>query len=174
MGHIILVLGGAKSGKTSYALRLGEEIHALKRYYIATAVVCDDEMKKKVELHIRERGERWITIEAPYDIEGGISSLGEREPLVLVDCLTMWLNNLMFEGLTDGQIYSRIDSLLSFLSGVSGTIILVSNEVGLGIVPQGEEARRFRELAGRLNQEMARIAREVFFVIAGLAIKIKG
>ncbi len=174
MGRIVFVLGGARSGKTSYALNIGEGIPALQRWYIATSVVCDEEMKKKVELHKRERGERWKSLEAPYKLEDAISQVGDRDVVVLVDCLTMWINNLMFAGESDRAIQERFDGLLSVLSTSKGTVIVVSNEVGLGIVPMDASARRFRELVGYLNQGVARMAHEVFFLVAGIPLKLKG
>ncbi len=174
MGEVILVIGGAKSGKTGYALKIGEVLCGSRLYYLATAVICDEEMKEKIEIHIQERGDRWKTIEAPYELDKGLVAADGDGHIILVDCLTMWINNLLFKGLTNEEILGRFNKLISTLLCMSATTIVVTNEVGEGIVPADGVTRRFRDLVGKLNQEMASIAKEVFFVVAGIPIKIKG
>jgi adenosylcobinamide kinase/adenosylcobinamide-phosphate guanylyltransferase len=179
--RIVLVLGGARSGKTSWALKEAERRllqardeafacsagqHAL---YVATAQALDAEMQERIQRHKEERGEPWHTLEAPIHLTDALKSSGAY-PVVLVDCLTMWVSNLMACEIPLEQAFSE---LCTVLRQMSNQTILVSNEVGLGIVPDNPLARRFRDAAGRLHQEIAAIAHEVFFVAAGIAMRMK-
>lgn len=162
-----LVLGGARSGKTAYAVRKAEaEQGAL--VYVATAEPLDAEMEERIRRHKAERGARWRTVETPLDLPGTLEAISETETAV-VDCLTLWLSNLMH---ADRDIDYEAARMIRALPGVN--VIFVSNEVGLGIVPDNALARRFRDAAGRLNQAVAAAADNVIFVAAGLPLQMKG
>ncbi|MEM9640494.1 MAG: bifunctional adenosylcobinamide kinase/adenosylcobinamide-phosphate guanylyltransferase [Pseudomonadota bacterium] len=164
---ITLILGGAKSGKTTRALALAEAA-APERIYIATAQAFDDEMAAKIAAHQRERGSGWQTIEAPLDLT---TVVGQGHAAVLVDCLTLWLSNLMHH---KHDLDLATEAFLGALSDAPGPMILVSNEVGMGLVPETSLGRRFRDAQGRLNQRVAAAADRVEFVAAGLPLVLKG
>lgn len=165
---LTLILGGARSGKSSHA-----EVLATANYspwtYIATAQAYDDEMRERISLHRSRRGEGWLTVDAPLDLVGAIEALPDHRPL-LVDCLTLWLTNHM---LADRDIDVECRRLADTLSRPRGPWFVVSNEVGLGIVPDNALARRFRDAAGRLNQQVAAVADNVLMMVAGLPLKVK-
>ena len=170
--NITLVLGGARSGKSRYAESL---IAALPPpwqppwSYLATAEAGDTEMAARIATHRARRGPQWQTIEAPRDL---VAALKSRETMpVLVDCLTLWLSNLM---LADADIDAEIARLEAALADTGAPVVLVANEVGSGIVPDNPLGRRFRDLQGVLNQRMAARADRVVFVVAGLPLAIKG
>lgn len=165
-----LVLGGARSGKSAF----GETLIAasgLAPVYIATSEARDDEMVARIAHHRARRGPEWMTVEEPDDLEGVLSREAQPGRVVLVDCLTLWITNLM---MADADIAARGAALCSALAAVGGPVILISNEVGLGIVPDNRMARDFRDHAGRLHQDVAAIADTVYFVAAGLPLKMKG
>jgi len=164
----LLVLGGARSGKSRYAEgRIVAEGGA--RTYIATAQAFDDEMRDRIVRHRDDRGPGWSTIETPIDL---VDAIGRAAPdaAVLVDCLTLWVSNLL---LADIDIDRETARLVAAIAARTGPIALVSNEVGLGIVPDNALARRFRDVAGRLNQVVAGRCDEVVFVAAGLPLVLK-
>ncbi|HVC56651.1 MAG TPA: bifunctional adenosylcobinamide kinase/adenosylcobinamide-phosphate guanylyltransferase [Stellaceae bacterium] len=165
-----LVLGGARSGKSRYAERLVEAA-AASGTYCATAEAKDDEMAARIAAHRARRGAFWHTIEAPRDVAGTIAAETRAGRPLLVDCLTLWLTNLM---LADRPIDAAGAGLCVALREAAGPVVLVANEVGLGLVPQTPLGRRFRDAAGRLNQEMAALADHVVFVAAGLPLVLKG
>ncbi|MBS1050995.1 bifunctional adenosylcobinamide kinase/adenosylcobinamide-phosphate guanylyltransferase [Gluconobacter japonicus] len=166
--QISLVLGGARSGKSGVAEALVTSQPA-PWIYLATGRAYDEEMHTRIALHRVSRGALgWQTIEEPYDIAKVIRNAGP-EP-VLVDCLTLWLTNLILDG---RDVSAATEDLLSALSERAHQTVLVSNEVGLGIVPENALARRFRDEAGLLHQRIAAIADEVLFVAAGLSLKLK-
>ena len=163
------VLGGARSGKTALALERAEAT-GLSPVMVATAEGFDDEMRGRIAAHRAERGSRWSTIEEGRDLVGVLAwSAGEGRILV-VDCLTLWLSNLMAE---EVDVEAEIERLAEALVRPGGPVILVSNEVGLGIVPENALARRFRDLQGRLNRRIAAVAGRVTFVTAGLSLVLK-
>ena len=164
---VSLVLGGARSGKSRYAEGL-LSLHAGKRIYLATAEPGDAEMRARIADHRRRRGTSWRTVEAPLDIAPVIAGAGD--DAILLDCLTLWLANLMSAGRDIGKAERE---LWSALGDVRAPVVLVSNEVGLGIVPDNALAREFRDHAGRLNQAMAALADRVFFLAAGLPLTLK-
>lgn len=137
--------------------------------YIATAQPYDDEMRQRIALHRSRRGEGWTTIDAPLDLVGALEALPEDQP-VLVDCLTLWLTNHM---LADHDVEAECRRLADMLSRPRGPWFVVSNEVGQGIVPDNALGRRFRDAAGRLNQQVAAIAETVLLMVAGLPLKVK-
>ena len=163
---VTLVLGGARSGKSRFAESLLPK--AGQRIYLATAEARDEEMRARILDHQARRGEGWHTIEAPLDIATPIVQAGR--DAVLVDCLTLWLSNLMSARL---NIDEATAGLCQALSKAQAPVVLVSNEVGLGIVPDNALAREFRDHAGRLNQAIAAAAARVFFIAAGLPLTLK-
>jgi adenosylcobinamide kinase/adenosylcobinamide-phosphate guanylyltransferase len=164
-----LVLGGARSGKSAFAEKLIAE-SSLAKIYLATATAGDDEMKARVAQHRAQRGEGWITIEEPLALVDALTREATRGRAVLVDCLTLWLSNLMLAE-RDPEIEAR--RLTRFLGVAKYPIVFVSNEVGLGLVPETPLGRRFRDAQGRLNQLVAASVPNVVFIAAGLPLWLK-
>lgn len=165
----LLVLGGARSGKSRYA-QARAEASGLARVFVATGQAFDAEMDERIRRHRQERGASWTTFEAPLDLAGAIGAHAAADTVVLVDCLTLWTSNLM---LAEHDIAAATASLTAVLGTARGPVILVANEVGLGIVPDNALARRFRDAAGLVNQRVASAADEVQFVAAGLPLRLK-
>jgi adenosylcobinamide kinase/adenosylcobinamide-phosphate guanylyltransferase len=168
-GEIALLLGGARSGKSRMAQTRAEAMTG-ELIYVATGEALDAEMHERIERHRADRGTRWRTVEAPLELPEVIAREGAAGRVLLVDCLTLWLSNLM---LAERDVSTETDRLLEALRATQSTALLVSNEVGLGIVPENALARRFRDEAGRLNQRVAAAADEVLLVAAGLAVRMK-
>jgi adenosylcobinamide kinase/adenosylcobinamide-phosphate guanylyltransferase len=172
---IVLLIGGTRSGKSRLALEMAEAMEG-PLCYIATAEARDEEMKQRIEAHRRQRSWRWKTIEEPLDLKGAIKRAAEEGfRVALVDCLTLWLSNLLERYGTEG-VWAQIDKTMDFFKDLNNrdmVLIIVTNEVGLGVVPENALARAFRDMAGSLNQALARLADEVHFVVAGLPMKIK-
>ena len=167
---VTLVLGGARSGKSRYAERLIEAA-ATQGTYCATAEPGDAEMMSRIEVHRARRcGDFWHTVEAPLEVASVIAKEAAVDRPLLVDCLTLWLSNLL---LADKCVETETRSLCAALREAAGPIVLVANEVGLGLVPETPLGRRFRDAAGRLNQEIATLADRVVFVAAGLPLVLK-
>ncbi len=165
---LTLVLGGARSGKSAFAARLAVA-SGLVPVYVATAEALDTEMASRIARHRRERGAHWLTIDAPRDLAGALATWATPDRFVVVDCLTLWLTNI----LTQGQdLPAARDQLLAALEGRRGAVALVSNEVGLGIVPLGELSRRFVDEAGLLHQAVAAIADRVVLMVAGRPLEL--
>lgn len=169
-GKITLVLGGARSGKSKYAENCAEN-SGLEPFYIATGRAYDDEMRARINIHQDRRGLNWTTVEEPLDLAGSLLKTASQNRFVLVDCLTLWVTNLM---MAERDIEAETTRLLEVFPKLSGEIFFVSNEVGLGIVPDNRMAREFRDYAGFLHQRVAEKAREVYFMAAGLSLKMKG
>jgi adenosylcobinamide kinase / adenosylcobinamide-phosphate guanylyltransferase len=165
---LTLVLGGARSGKSRYAERL---IAASPPpwTYVATATAADAEMAQRIAMHQARRGDGWQTVEAPHDLAAALRHV-ERDAPILVDCLTLWLSNRMLAG---ADVEAETTPIETSLGSRRAPVIVVSNEVGLGIVPDNELARRFRDLQGRLNQRMAARAGRVVLMVAGLPLVVK-
>ena len=167
-----LVLGGARSGKSTFA-RLAAEMTAAQSaalpIMIVTAQAFDDEMRDRIAAHQAERQGAWRTQEAPFDLPQAVDALAQGD-VAVIDCLTLWLSNLM---LNDHDIPSRVDDLCQSVQSTKAWLSIVSNEVGWGIVPDNALARRFRDEAGRLNQRIAAIADRVDLIVAGCALTIK-
>jgi adenosylcobinamide kinase/adenosylcobinamide-phosphate guanylyltransferase len=170
--RIYFITGGARSGKSAYAEDLAKDL-AGKRAYLATAQALDAEMVARIEHHRKRRGSSWDTFEEPLAIEELVRKLKGRYQVLLLDCLTLWLSNVMARTDRDEDIHARIRDLSGSLREFEGAAIVVSNEVGLGIVPDNPLARRFRDLAGLLNQEVARTSDVAYFLAAGIPMKIK-
>ncbi len=172
MAEVTLVTGGSRSGKSRYAMELALEWE--RRVFIATAQVTDGEMEERIERHRRERGDLFVTVEEPLDLAGAIGSLPLDTGVALVDCLTVWLGNL-FHHLGDVDLESpQIGAFLEVLEDPPCALILVTNEVGMGLVPPDALSRRFRDVAGLLNQEVARRAHRVVFTVCGIPMVVKG
>ena len=164
--RLTLVLGGARSGKSAFAESLIPA--TVKRVYIATAEARDDEMSSRIVTHQERRGSLWKTVDAPLNLVEALNTLEETP--ALLDCLTLWLSNLME---ADKNIDQETDKLTACLKEMAGSVVIVSNEVGQGIVPDNALARRFRDHAGHLNQAVAAVADHVYFVTAGIPTKLK-
>ena len=164
-----LILGGARSGKSRYA-QLRAEATGMSAIYIATAQARDDEMKARIQRHQLDRGDAWRTVEEPIALAEAIGTHSAPDRVLLVDCLTLWVTNLL---LANHDINAAAIQLTDAIAAASGQVFLVSNETGLGVVPENALARRFLEEAGRLNQLVAARADEVQFVAAGLTLKLK-
>jgi adenosylcobinamide kinase/adenosylcobinamide-phosphate guanylyltransferase len=172
--RLALILGGARSGKSSYALHLAEGF-PLPRLFVATCEPRDADMQARIDNHQQERGPDWETREACLDLPDFLAAPLEGYGVILVDCLTMWLSNLMLqEGATSAGIQAAGERLAQVLAAARAPTILVSNEVGLGIVPDNPLAREFRDQAGWLHQKVAEVADLVVLVVAGLPVEIKG
>lgn len=167
---VCLVLGGARSGKSRFAERLIEDT-GLAACYIATAEALDEEMAERIRQHRQRRGDAWKTVEEPLHLADALDNAMSPGSAILVDCLTMWLANVMASGHSPER---DIDGLLHVLGKATGHVVLVSNEVGMGIVPENALARKFRDEAGVMHQRIGAIAGRVIFVAAGLPLVLKG
>jgi adenosylcobinamide kinase/adenosylcobinamide-phosphate guanylyltransferase len=165
-----LILGGARSGKSALAERLATASR-LDRVYVATAQALDDEMRQRITRHRTERGAGWTTVEAPLALAETLEREAGASRVLLIDCLTLWLSNIM---LADRDVDRDIDGLIDTLRHMASPLIVVSNEIGLGVVPENALARRFRDAQGRLNQRAARILPRAVFLAAGLPVLLKG
>jgi len=168
----ILVLGGCRSGKSDHALNLAENMGS-RRIFVATCVPHDDEMRNRVKRHQAERSDAWQTLEVPVDLSGAIADHSPLADVILVDCLTLWLNNLLMETEDVEGIREHIDQLAQAVQNAPNAIVLVSNEVGAGIVPENRLARLYRDLAGWTNQAMAAVCDRVIWTVAGIPVTIK-
>jgi adenosylcobinamide kinase/adenosylcobinamide-phosphate guanylyltransferase len=165
-----LVLGGARSGKSTFAENLVLN-SGLNAHYLATGRAWDDEMRKRIDLHQARRGEEWTSHEEPLAVVEALLRLDDPQNIVLIDCLTLWITNLMME---DRAIAAEFAHLVAHVSQSKARLVFVSNEVGLGIVPDNKMARDFRDHAGRLHQMIGAVATDVYFIAAGLPLKMKG
>ena len=169
-GHI-LVLGGARSGKTGFAERLAMRTGE-RPLYIATAEALDAEMRERVRTHQQQRHGKFSTLEVPLELSAALKASVAAHDVILVDCLTLWITNLL---VANANVAGAVDDLVTTLKGIESTrVILVSNEVGQGIVPDNAMARMFRDLAGAAHQQLAEICGEVHFIVAGLPMTLKG
>ena len=182
---IIFITGGAKSGKSRFAENLAFKRE--KRVYLATSVPLDNEMKNRVQKHRKQRGEDWITIEAYKDLDKVLEKTVENIDVILLDCLTNMISNIMFEvyegdweniadyipGKIENTVLTEVNKILDFNKVYMGDIIIVSNEVGLGLVPENPLGRYFRDIAGSMNQIIAAESDEVYMVVSGIPVKIK-
>ena len=166
----LLVIGGARSGKSRYAQQRAEAT-GLRRIFIATAQVFDAEMRDRIDRHRDDRGPDWETVECPLGLAEAVTAHAARDAVLLVDCLTLWTSNLI---LSDADCFAATTRLVAALDRARGQVILVTNEVGLGIVPDNALARRFRDEAGIVNQRVAAAVPEVQLLTAGIALRLKG
>ncbi|MGF7146931.1 adenosylcobinamide kinase/adenosylcobinamide-phosphate guanylyltransferase [Sphingomonas zeicaulis] len=169
---ILFVLGGARSGKSRYAQQRAEALPG-DLVYVATAQAFDDEMTARIAHHRDDRGARWRTVEAPLALAETVAIETRTDRVLLVDCLTLWATNLLLADRADDEGAQAAEALVAALAAAAGPVLLVANEVGLGIVPDNPLARRFRDIAGRINQAVAAAAHEVQFIAAGLPLRLK-
>ena len=170
IGRSLLVLGGARSGKSRYAQAAAEAMPG-ELVYLATAQAFDDEMTQRIARHRDDRGPRWRTVEEPLDLAAAIGRKAGPTRTILIDCLTLWTSNLL---LAERDMAAATADLIAALAAAPGPVVLVSNEVGLGIVPDNALARRFRDAAGELNQAVAAAVDTVVLMSAGLPLILKG
>ena len=179
-GKLVLVIGGARSGKSSFAEKYVLN-YGSKCAYIATAEILDEEMAERVKQHqLRRNGKRWVNFEAPYNADNTVAQAGEAADCILFDCLTLYLSNLMYgknapDTFEEKCLYVRneVDKLLQAAKKTNKTVVFVSNDVGCGIVPDNQMAREYRDVAGWLNHQVGFEADFVFYVMAGQAVDIK-
>lgn len=170
-GRLIFVLGGASSGKSEVALKMAG-VHG-PRAFIATGQGLDDEMAARIARHQATRSSDWKTVEEPIEVAAWLIEQGAQYRTILFDCVTLWLSNLAGAGLTDAVIRTRTTELLQSMRETAARVVIVSNELGLGLVPAEPSVRAFRDLAGRANQQIAAEADEVYLVVSGLSLQLK-
>jgi adenosylcobinamide kinase/adenosylcobinamide-phosphate guanylyltransferase len=170
MNKITLITGGARSGKSSHALALAKDYR--KKAFIATASAFDDEMSKRIERHKKDRDDSFFLIEEPLDLSKAITNIPQSCEIAIIDCLTVWVGNLLIN--PDKQLpESAIAALFERLKNPPCNILIVTNEVGMGIIPDNEMARYYRDMLGSLNQKIASIAHQVVLMISGIPVLIK-
>lgn len=166
-----LILGGARSGKSRHALALGEQSAATgERAFVATAVRSDEEMSARIDKHQADRGAEWRTVEEPVELARVISEHCTADSVVVVDCLTLWLNNLM---LHQRDIGAELEALISGIDSANGELVIVSNELGLGLVPDTPLGREYRDWHGAMNQRVAAVCDSVLLMVAGVPMTVK-
>ena len=170
-GRIILVLGGASSGKSEVALKLAGSREP--RAFIATGQGLDGEMAARIARHQATRSADWETVEEPLETEAWFAKQGFRYRTILFDCVTLWLSNLVGTGLHESVILTRTGTLVQRMRTAAARVVIVSNELGLGLVPADPLTRTFRDLAGRVNQQIAAGADEVHLIVSGLSLRLK-
>jgi adenosylcobinamide kinase/adenosylcobinamide-phosphate guanylyltransferase len=169
----LLIIGGAKSGKSRFALDACNSMDG-RHIFLATAEAQDQEMKIRILRHQAERDGKWITVEEPLHVASVIHDMDEKDTVILLDCLALWLNNLFMKfGEHQDSIEEAVQELQGELSIVRGAVVVVSNEVGMGIVPDNPLSRRYRDTLGSMNREIARLATKVLVTIAGIPLVIK-
>lgn len=174
-GRLILVIGGASSGKSGVALNLAAKglARGEARAFVATGQALDEEMTVKIQRHRASRGSAWDTHEVPVDLAVWLEKHGSACRAIVLDCMTLWLSNLRERGVSDEKIPGSLAALIQAIRATSARVVVVTNELGQGLVPQEAAARRFRELAGQVNQQVAAEADEVYFVVSGVPTRIK-
>jgi adenosylcobinamide kinase/adenosylcobinamide-phosphate guanylyltransferase len=172
MKETVLVIGGCRSGKSSYAVELAEQIPGQK-IFIATCIPHDKEMENRVLRHKKRRSRAWSTLEVPFRLPEEIRKNSRKENVILVDCLTLWISNLFLENDDQENKNGHIRKLIQSLEKAECPIILVSNEVGTGIVPENRLGRLFRDIAGFTNQKIAACANKVIWMVAGIPVGVK-
>ena len=179
MGKIVLVTGGARSGKSTYAEKLARECNEGQVTYVATAQVFDEEMKDRVKSHRERRPESWTTIEAPFDLENSLKDQVDKSQVILIDCVTVYISNKLmkywdeWDKEHEEKILKEIEKLGQAFKKGDADVIFVSNEVGFGLVPENKMGRIFRDMAGRVNQVIAEYSDEVYLVVAGIPKRFK-
>ncbi len=173
MGTVTLITGGARSGKSALALALAEQVPGTRRFFIATAEALDDEMRARIAHHRANRAAEFATVEEPIAIAGALSALAGRADIVVVDCLTLWVSNLLMARRSDEDILAEARGLADAMADAPFASIVVTDEVGAGIVPENAMARRFRDLLGWTNQALAQTAECVLLMVAGYPLRVK-
>jgi adenosylcobinamide kinase/adenosylcobinamide-phosphate guanylyltransferase len=171
--RMIFITGGCRSGKSRYALHYANQ-HFSKKLFLATCEVLDEEMAQRIENHKKMRGLEWQTVEEPVNIIDKIKKDGADSEVILIDCLTLWLYNLLMKWDSDLRIMEETETLIDTLNKSDASFILVSNEVGMGIVPADPLSRRYRDLLGTMNQRIAEALDTVIFMVSGIPIFLKG
>ncbi|MEW6269246.1 MAG: bifunctional adenosylcobinamide kinase/adenosylcobinamide-phosphate guanylyltransferase [Thermodesulfobacteriota bacterium] len=171
-GRCILIGGGARSGKSSFALVRARELGA-RRVFLATAEALDGEMRARVAAHRSARGDDFATVEEPLELAHALRSIGHSADVVVVDCLTLWLANLLVRGEEQGAVLARVDELATTVAASPFASVLVTNEVGMGIVPENALARAFRDVAGLAHQRLARDADEIHLAALGVLLRLR-
>jgi adenosylcobinamide kinase/adenosylcobinamide-phosphate guanylyltransferase len=171
MANLILVGGGARSGKSSYAVNLAERLGP-KRAFLATAEALDPEMTDRIARHKFERANRFRTVECPLLLPEAVAAQTDVD-VQLIDCLTLWISNLLGQELSNEEVLGRIDQLLDAIAAVPGNVIVVSNEVGMGLVSLHELGRRFQDCTGWAHQRIARVASEIYLAALGCVLRLK-
>jgi adenosylcobinamide kinase/adenosylcobinamide-phosphate guanylyltransferase len=168
---LVLVTGGASSGKSTAALQLAGK--SGRRAFVATGQPLDDEMAERIARHQASRGSSWETVEVPVGVAGWFLAKGKTYDAIVLDCVTLWLSNLREHGISEKDVPDRVEELLKAIRQTNARVIVVTNELGSGLVPMERASRRFRELAGRVNQQLAREADEVYLFVSGLSLRLK-
>jgi adenosylcobinamide kinase/adenosylcobinamide-phosphate guanylyltransferase len=176
--HLQLILGGARSGKSRYALTQGDESSFGARFFLATASAGDEEMRVRIERHRAQRGPEWSTLEEPYRLSAAVEKIGlQEDQLLVIDCATLWISNLLCgmggKTVPPSEASELFETLFQMLNRQKGSIRVVSNEVGLGVVPENPLARAFRDLQGEFNRSLAALAGQVILMTAGLPQRLK-
>jgi adenosylcobinamide kinase/adenosylcobinamide-phosphate guanylyltransferase len=171
MGKITLILGGARSGKSAHAVNLAKKYK--KTAFIATCQALDKEMRERIRLHQKQRPRRWETFEEPINLNSLLLKIDDKFDCILIDCLTLLTSNLILAGYEKEEIFKRIEIMSAILRKKKARVIMVSNEVGLGLVPANKLGRDFRDIAGKVNQIVAKEASKVFFMVSGIPWEIK-
>jgi adenosylcobinamide kinase/adenosylcobinamide-phosphate guanylyltransferase len=172
--EIIFVIGGCRSGKSTYALQTAEQIPGSRKFFIATCMPQDDEMKQRVARHQKERSQKWATVEEPLHLPEAILDNSPKADVILIDCLTLWVSNLLMDTTNEQELKAAISRLMDVFEKATCPLVIVSNEVGTGIVPENKLARQYRDLIGLTNQAVAKIAGKVIWMVAGIPVIIKG
>lgn len=174
MPKIILIVGGARSGKSTYALKLAKEEYS-DRTFIATATVIDDEMKKRIAVHKKKRTGKYHMVEEEKHLIKAIKNVRDKTDVAVVDCLTIWLGNIFYHcGDDEVAVKKWVDDLIRFIPKAKCDLIFVTNEVGCGIVPNNDLARTYRDMSGYMNRKVAEKADTVYLCSCGIPVKIKG
>lgn len=173
MGKLIFLIGAARSGKSRLAVKMAEELGGRDVTFIATCVPRDDEMRRRVALHKKSRPSSWTTVEGKMGSLKELKKIKSPFKVVILDCLTLFVSGLLVRGLREGAIKRKVREAAEAMSKAPYTTIVVSNEVGAGVVPAEAIAREFRDLSGLANQIIAQYASEVYLVVSGIAVKIK-
>lgn len=172
-----LVIGGCRSGKSSHALQLADRMGNVRKIFLATCIPQDDEMHQRVFRHQAERGPGWTAVETPILLSAAIRDIGLNADVLLVDCLTLWVSNLMMKqsdfDTPEDHVAVQTGLLIESLHAAACPVILVTNEVGTGIVPENPLARKYRDIVGIVNQRIAASADQVIWMVAGIPVKIK-
>ena len=168
----ILIAGGVRSGKSAFALERARAL-GTRRAFIATAEPFDDDMRARAEAHRRERADAFRTIEAPRALEAALCDAAASADVVVIDCLTLWLSNLLLAGETQAAIAQRVAALAAEIARSPAHVVMVSNEVGMGVVPESALGRAFRDVAGRAHQRLAAPADELYFAVMGQLLRLR-
>lgn len=172
MGRLIFITGAVRSGKSSFAIKLAKESNK-QIVFLASCNPLDEEMKKRVKRHRQQRPKTWKTVEEPIEVAAVIEK-AKKNQLIIFDCLTLWISNILLKDQKQTLIKKRIIGLIEVLKHTPATVLVVSNEVGWGVVPENKLARSFRDIVGITHQQIAKVSDEVYLIVAGQQLKLKG